>query len=127
LSKNRVVSVLGLALVLTAVLAGSIQSAHAQQNQIVIPGGSVSMWTTQGYYGYGQEVYVTIYTNQLLHRAHLEIRQRGGPSYRIDLGRLWPGQYTIDVGQSDPPAARVNFMLFDGWQQVAYASCGTGP
>ena len=112
-------------LVLTTVVAG-IQSVHAQTNQIVVPGG-VSIWTTQGYYGYGQEIYLTIYTSYPLHRARLEIRQWGGPDYRIYIGHVWPGQYTIDVGQSAPPAARVNFILFDGWHQVAYASCGTGP
>ena len=131
MSKNRGLSVLGVALILIAVLAGNIQSVHAQTPGISLPpgggNGNTMIWTSQGYYGYGQEIYVTIITSYPLHRARLEIRQWGGPDYRMDLGDLWPGQYTVDVGQSAPPAAQVNFILFDGWQQVAYASCGTGP
>ena len=128
MSKSKLVGAAGLALLLIAVLAGNIQLVHAQN--VVLPpggGGGVSIWTSQGYYGYGQEVYVTIYTSYPLHRANLEVRQWGGPDYRIHLGHLWPGEYTIDVGQSSPPAGQVSFILFDGWQQVAYTSCGTGP
>ena len=128
--KTKALNCLGVSLVLILLVCvfGGVQPVHAQQIALPSPGsGNVVMWTTQGYYGYGQEIYLTIFTNIPLHRAHLEIQQWGGPNYRMDLGHLWPGQYTIDVGQSDPPAAQVNFILFEGWQQVAYTSCGTGP
>jgi hypothetical protein len=127
-TKTMALKCLGISLVLVmlACTVSGIQPVHAQSIALP-PGGGVSMWTSQGYYGYGQEIYLTIFTSYPLHRARLEIRQWGGPDYRMDLGHLWPGQYTVDVGQSSPPAARVNFILFDGWHQVAYTSCGTGP
>jgi hypothetical protein len=128
-TKTVAMNCFGISLVLVMLactFSGVIQPVNAQ-SIVHPPGASVSMWTSQRYYGYGQEVYLTIFTSYPLHRARLEIRQWGGPDYRMDLGYLWPGQYTIDVGQSSPPAARVNFILFDGWHQVAYTSCGTGP
>lgn len=128
-TKTMAFNILGISLILimlACTISSEIQPVNAQS--IVVPNGNVSMWTSQGYYQYGEELYLYISTNYAIYRARLQIRNWGGPSYRMDLGTLWPGQqYQIPVGQSEPPAGRVIFILSDGWQQIAFASCYTGP
>jgi hypothetical protein len=127
-TKTMALDVLGVSLVLIMLMCAigsDILPVSAQNDQFW---GRVSMWTTQRYYPYGQEIYLIILAEAPMHRARLEIRQWGGPSYRMDIGHLWPGQqYMLDVGQSAPPAGRVMFTLYEGWQRVAETSCGTGP
>lgn len=122
ITMSNLAGILLLSTVLLCVLIG-VQPAAAQWGG----GGGVSIWCTQQYYSYGQEIYLIIFTQFPLHRARLEIRQWGGPDYRMDIGHLWPGQYQIDAGTSSPPPGMVRFVLFDGWQPVARTSCMTGP